>query len=247
MRDAMPSDFPAALGGLDESDLPVVSAGLPVGKGPVLPASRIAKAPPPAAAPPPAPSPAAASAVTIDELDFDLPSLPSDLPVARPRSALPAKPPITPPATARPPVTPPTASAFEADLPVRASAPMADLPARASAPRADLPAARAKAAEAKHEAFLSDLPVISTQDLPVRAAGAALPALAGAPAASLPILAASLPARADGRSNLPSPAASLPVRSQGNLPSPAATLPVALDSFPVPGADASGGGRSRFW
>ena len=69
--------------------------------------------------------------------------------------------------------------------------------------------------------------------------------------AGLPVIAAGLPLRSDGRANLPAPAASLPaavdprahlpanqaslpIRSEGNLPSPAATLPIPLDSLPAP-------------
>jgi len=71
-RAPMPSDFPSALGSLDEASLPVVSASLP--------AARFAAPPVPKSASPPRLAPA------NKEIDLDLPSLPSDLPAAKPPS-----------------------------------------------------------------------------------------------------------------------------------------------------------------
>jgi tetratricopeptide (TPR) repeat protein len=271
-RDAVPSDFPAALGALDESDLPVISGGAPVAKSreaakpapPARPAAPVASPAKPAAPPSPAAPPAARPAMPlsepptpIDDLDFDLPAVPADLPAARsghadlpvtrPRQGAPTKgpAPVRPPesrsVSTRPAIqraSSPTAPTFEADLPVPLPAAHPDLPVMRSAV-ADLPAARAAAAEAKREAFLSDLPVIATGD-PSGGAAAGLPVIAAAlPAtgvgrANLPVAAAALPVRADPRANLPSPAAALPVRQQPGLPDIAATLPVRLDSLPAP-------------
>jgi predicted Zn finger-like uncharacterized protein len=224
------SDFPAALGALDEPDLPVVSVGLPVaGKAP--PGAPAKPARPVKAPPPPALDP-------VEDLDFDLPALPSDLPAAKPAAAKPGPPrqPAPPARTAAPaptaaapaPVAAP--SSFDADLPV---------------PVSDLPAARKAAVEASQAAFLSDLPVIATHDLPARL-DVGLPVVAASlPTASrgsnLPALASSLPARSGA--SLPSVAASLPAKvdPRAHLPSPAASLPVPRDSVPAPAA--AGGGR----
>ncbi len=241
------SDFPPALGALDEPDLPVISAGLPVRKAvPGAPAKAARPALPASAPPDP-----------IDDLDFDLPAVPSDLPAAKPvavrsgpaaRPAPPAKPPVAAP------VAPFQAPAFDADLPV---------------PVSDLPAARAAANEASQAAFLSDLPVIAAHDLPARpdvglpvvaaslpspargsnlpVVASSLPVRAGGKGAvgvtsNLPSVAASLPAKVDPRANLPSAASSLPV-ALDSLPMPASSLPRALDSFPAVATPAQGGGR----
>ncbi len=139
----MPSDFPAALGALEESDLPVVSGGQPAGKPPGPPAGKapvIAYEPPAAPvspsfsrspAPPvakPVPQAPATPAAAIDDLDFDLPAVRDDLlPAPRTRPAAAAKPPAA---------SPPS---FELDLPD----PLADLPAPRASYGADLPATRA--------------------------------------------------------------------------------------------------------
>ncbi len=198
----LPSDFPAALGALDESDLPVISPGLPVvgkpqpGKPPV---GRRPAAPPKAA--PPLRSEPPVAIEQVEEIDFDLPALPADLPVARPA-------PPRVPAGKPPPRPPPAAPSFEADLPV---------------PVSDLPAARVVPAGARRELQLSDLPM-AAPDLPDAAAGlpvvaAALPAMSG-PRAHLPAVAASLPVVLD---SLPTPAA----RGFGEI-----ELPTVGDSFP---------------
>ncbi len=276
---AMPSDFPAALGALEESDLPVVSAGLPVGKR-QIPFSSPARPPGPAARPQapagsqgqsggkspvvaykaPAPqAPQSPSAGPVDDFDFDLPDIVADLPAARPRPSPMLRTPSAAaklPALAKTPAVPSPPPTFELDLPdpvadlPAARSPMAsDLPslreaglpvARPTRP-ADLPAVRASAAEASAAAFLSDLPVIAAHDraaldagLPVIAAG--LP-LRSDGRANLPVPAASLPVATDPRAHLPANQASLPIRSEGNLPSPAATLPVPLDSLPAPASN----------
>jgi cellulose synthase operon protein C len=169
MRATLPSDFPAALGSLDESDLPVISASLPAVAA-SLPATRgsvpggrllAVKAPPSA--------PASEVSTGFGDAHLDLPVVASDLPTAKggPRPAAPKAP------SGRTP--------FDLDLPARLS----DLPARLS----DLPAL-------KHGTDVDDLPVIAA-GLPVPAAALPSPA-AGlpSPAASLPSLAASLPATA---------------------------------------------------
>jgi cellulose synthase operon protein C len=215
----MPSDFPAALGELDESDLPVVSAGLPTAK----PRTPPVKAPvvPPSAPPTP-----------IDELDFDLPSLASDLPVARPKPPVPAKPPPKPPA-----------APVESDLPVladdlpmvrgaaleaRNAAYLSDLPVISNM---DLPARPGHASPGERDPH---------SGLPVLAASAQVRADAKP---GLPALAASLPSRA--QENLPAPAAALPVPLD-SLPAPARRLggnsfgeielPTIGEPFPPPAA-----------
>ena len=250
-----PSDLPMVAGGhaarKPPSDLPVIASGQAAGKLSPGKPPVVAYRPPPAAAPPaarPAPSAPSVPPTALDDLDFDLPSLPDDLPAARARQA----PGVPAPSW-------PSAPSIELDLPVAASnLPAArgpggaDLPSlRAKGPPApgprlpapaDVHAARASADEARTAAFLSDLPVIAAHGpgdvgLPVVSAG--LPQVTDG-RANLPIAAASLPVPVDPRAHLPSPQASLPVRSEGNLPSPAATLPVPLDSLPAPSA---GGGR----
>jgi tetratricopeptide (TPR) repeat protein len=138
----MPSDFPAALGALEESDLPVVSGGpsgkpggAPAGKAPVVaykpPAGPVAPSFSRSPAPPvakPAPQAPAPPAPVIDDLDFDLPAVRDELlPATRARPAAAAKPPAA---------SPPS---FELDLPD----PLADLPAPRASHGADLPATRA--------------------------------------------------------------------------------------------------------
>jgi tetratricopeptide (TPR) repeat protein len=300
--DATPSDFPPALGSLEETDLPVVSPGLPVGKPQVPFAARPgapARQPGPSAAKPqaqppgkpgvvayraPSPAPPPPAAGALDDLDFDLPEIAADLPARKPmvtprtapavaKGPPAAKPPAAVKAApvAKTPATPAPAPTFEldlpdpaADLPVRAPfgadlpatrgfnadlpaarGPLApDLPAAREAALpvvarpADLPVARATAAEASAAGILGDLPEIAAHGraaldagLPVIAAG--LP-LKSDGRANLPAPAASLPASVDPRAHLPATQASLPIRSEGNLPSPAATLPIPLDSLPVP-------------
>ena len=202
MRGTMPSDFPAALGSLDESDLPVVSAGLPA-VSPGLPATRGAARPGPAHAAPPRAPPAAPPAAKMHggfgDVELDLPVVSADLPAAR----------RAPPA---PPKAPPGRASFDIDLPARAS----DLPA---VKQSDLPSL-------KQGGDLVDLPVVSA-DLPVAAAG--LPVVsAGLPAVSagLPSVAAGLPVPA---AHLPSVAAGLPALGRGfgeiDLPNVAEVLP----------------------
>jgi cellulose synthase operon protein C len=267
----LPSDFPAALGALEESDLPVISAGLAAprpaatpGKAPVL-AYKVPAAPVAPTAAPPLVQPAVPQAPdpgpSMNDLDFDLPAVAADLPVARSGPAparAPAKPPPTFELDLPDPISdlPAARSSRGADLPVLRSpfggdaarspfgaegpAPGSARPAPPAARMlvADLPVVRSPAAEASAAGFLSDLPVIAAHDrsaleagLPVIAAD--LPQVADV-RANLPVPAASLPARVDPRANLPAPQASLPVRFEGGLPSPAATLPVPLDSLPAP-------------
>ena len=264
---AVPSDFPAALGALDESDLPVVSGAAP-GAKPRDAAARPTSPTPnkptvPALTKPAAPAARAALPLSepptpLDDLDFDLPAVPADLPAARsgnadlpvtrPRQAVPGKgpPPAGPaapprgapaqptrPAAPSPPVAPAPVPvpapvggrSFDADLPSpRADLPAnragtADLPATRAAV-ADLPATRAASAEAKQAALLSDLPVVAMGDP------------SGGAAAGLPVIAAALPAPGAGRANLPVPAASLPARvdPRAHLPSPAASLPARVEA-----------------
>ena len=199
MRAALPSDFPAALGSLDESDLPVVSPGLPA-LSPGLPATRGApvgaKAPPRApvanASPP---SPAAAKKTSgFGDMDLDLPVVSADLPVAR------GVPPKAPMAPAR--------ASFDIDLPARAS----DLPSlKQGSDHRDLPAVAA------------GLPVVSA-DLPSPAASLPVPA-ANLPvvAASLPVAASALPvlSKGFGEIDLPNVAEVLPTAQSAEQQMPA--------------------------
>jgi predicted Zn finger-like uncharacterized protein len=212
-RSPLPSDFPAALGSLDEPDLPVVSAELPVARGPTahLPAAKkpppprpVSKGsavpgPPPASPPvvpkpsfpPPQARPGPGQAATRSEsgdglapdLEVALPDVVADLPEAR--RGLRKGPP------------PPRSRSLDIDLPI---------------PAAPLPASKRDA----------DLPSLAAA-LP--ATTAALPVIA----AALPSPAASLPAVA---ANLPSPTAALPVVAAG-LPSPAVILPTPAASLPT--------------
>ncbi len=157
----MPSDFPAALGALEESDLPVVSGGPPAagkppgspGKAPVVaykpPAAPVSPSFSRSPAPPvakPAPQAPAPPAAVIDDLDFDLPAVRDDLlPAPRARPAAAAKPPAA---------SPPS---FELDLPD----PLADLPATRASFGADRPAPRASFGAdrpAPRASFGADLP-----------------------------------------------------------------------------------------
>jgi tetratricopeptide (TPR) repeat protein len=164
----MPSDFPAALGSLDEANLPVVSVALPAAKSAPVPASRAAPPPPPALSKAPVAKP------QIEEIDLDLPALASDLPAAKP------------------PLPPRPRRQADIDLPVVA----ADLPAARRGPDfGDLPvvsaglpsiAASLPSVAASLPTVAASLPAVASS-LPVVAAG--LPV----PAASLPMNAASLP------------------------------------------------------
>jgi tetratricopeptide (TPR) repeat protein len=220
------TDFPSVLGGLDEPDLPEISAG----KAPV-------KGPPPARSVPAAAKPVSSAPDLIDELDFDLPAVPSDLPSAK--AAAPK------PGLAKPPLAKPPGRSGLGSLESRIDAAL-DVPLEPDLPSpvADLPAARAKAVEASQAAFLSDLPVIAAPDLPVRARVAP----------DLPVVAASLPSPAKDVS-LPVVAPSLPARAASkpgpSLPMPAPSLPVAASAAPKPssmpaprGAPAAGGGHA---
>jgi len=196
----LPSDFPAALRGMDESDLPVVSAGLPVVSA-GLPAVRgappqmaSAKGPGAPAAPPPAVRQRQAEA---GDIDFDLPIVAAaGLPATKPASAgkVPAM----------------AGGSFELDLPALSDT---GLPVAKPAPGyADLPAVAA------------GLPVVSA-DLPSPAAALPAPA-AGLPstAAALPATAQVLPvpARGFGEIDLPNVQESLPsvTAADRHLPTP---------------------------
>lgn len=190
-RAPIPSDFPAALGSLDESDLPVVSAGLP--------APRAAKPPVPPAAPP--------RAAPVEELELDLPAVAADLPSPKadlpsPKASLPSpKANLPSPRADLPSVKRAGAGGpIDVDLPVVA----ADLPV----PAVGLPVVAA-----------AGLPVAAAS-LPVPAAGLPVPAASlPVPAASLPSPAASLPVpRGFGEIELPSVAESLPAPAE-SLPS----------------------------
>jgi predicted Zn finger-like uncharacterized protein len=232
MRPQLPSDFPAALGSLDESDLPVIAPALPATRG----AAPVARAP---AAP-------ARGTSRFDDIELDLPVVAAGLPAAKPS---PAKPPAAPAprvASAYPARGAPPVAAFDVDLPSPVADPSAlrrarddiDLPVVA----ADLPTpvASLPAVVADLPAPLVGLPVVAA-GLPVAAAG--LPA----PAASLPVAAAHLPVRA---ASLPAPAGSLPVPAAAvpvargfgeiELPGPADVVPSVAESLPPPRSNPGG-------
>jgi len=192
MRGTLPSDFPAALGSLDESDLPVVSPGLPaLSAG--LPATRGAPGPP---RPPPLPAAAAKRASGFGDVDLDLPVVSADLPVARPA---PPKP---------PPAGPPPRASFDIDLPARVS----DLPSlKQGSDLADLPviAAGLPVVAADLPVPAAALPAIAAH-LPSVAAG--LPVAASA----LPVL-----ARGFGEIDLPNVAEVLPTAQSAEQQMPA--------------------------
>jgi predicted Zn finger-like uncharacterized protein len=215
----LPSDFPAALGFLEEHDLPVISPDLPATKGPPpkppVPTSKGLPAAPRPGERAPVVAPAGRPTESKKEpkgLDFDLPARVADLPA---RSAdLPARavdlPMAKPAAPARAPPT------FEVDLPST----VAELPMPAAA---GLPVVSA------------GLPIVSA-GLPIVSAG--LPIVSAglpAPAASLPVAAAILPTVA---SALPVTAQVLPVAAQV-LPDPAGRsfgeidLPTITEALPT--------------
>jgi cellulose synthase operon protein C len=194
MRAALPSDFPAALGSLDEVDLPLVRAD--------------SEAPRPAAP--------VKKALAFGDVDLDLPIVASDLPAAKPAAPrggggggsfdidLPAR-------TADLP-------ARVADLPVarRGGGGMADLPVVSAAlpvAAGNLPVVSAglPVAAASLPVAAASLPVAAAS-LPVPAAGLPVTA-AGLPmnASALPVTAQVLPvARGFGEIDLPNVTESLP-------------------------------------
>jgi cellulose synthase operon protein C len=222
-RTPLPSDFPAALGFLDEPDLPVVSAALPASTS-AAPALPVAKRPPPrptsmvappAASPPrAAPRPplppstvrTAAPTGSVDSGDFDL-----DLPEVA------AELPSSAPAHARGPANPGPPTSFaqaEFDVPVHSD---------------DLPVTRGG---------YIDLPTLSA-DLPVAAGllpavSVGLPAVSAvglpAPAQSLPVLAGGA-RRAFGEIDFPVAADSLPALAPSDRHLPARRDESSLASF----------------
>jgi predicted Zn finger-like uncharacterized protein len=208
IRDALPSDFPAALGALDESDLPVISPGLPaLSAG--LPATRGASPATPAARPPP--PPAAKKSAGFGDIDLDLPIVAADNLPAVAASNLPTAkraPHKAPPAPAR--------GSFDLDLPAAVS----NLPSVRHGGDADLPVVSAGL-----PVPAAGLPAVAA-DLPSNAAS--LPVAA----ASLPVAASALPvlARGFGEIDLPDVAQVLPNVAE-ILPNVAEILP----SVPAPG------------
>ena len=186
MRPQLPSDFPAALGSLDEADLPLVSAGLPATVGPRGGA--------------PAAAPAKRAAPDLGDLELDLPVVAADLPSAKPLAPKAARGSFDIDLPAR-----------VADLPAR----VADLPVakRGGGSFVDLPvvAADLPVAAGMLPVVAADLPVPAAS-LPSPAASLPVPAAAlpmNAPA--LPVPAQVLPvARGFGEIELPNVAESLP-------------------------------------
>jgi tetratricopeptide (TPR) repeat protein len=228
-RTPLPSDFPAALGSLDEPDLPVVSAGLPARAAEAnLPA---AKRPPPRPVPkvsrPPVAKPAAPAPpqnlARFGEVDTNLPAVAAGLPVARSGPAKPL----------------PSPTPFDFDLPV----PAADLPAPKHSGHADLPS------------LAADLPSPAAS-LPMVAAHLPSPAAAlPSPAAGLPIVSArgfgeiDLPVVAPSPPPVPPSDQPMPRRAPettagaatfGEIELPRDTSSVAPPPPPMPGASVAG-------
>jgi predicted Zn finger-like uncharacterized protein len=222
-RPPIPSDFPAALGSLEETDLPVVSAGLPVAAAP--------KQPPRAPPLPPRATAAKKDDAAFGSIDLDLPAVPAGLPTAKAGAKAVAKPVAQP--------TMKSGGAFEIDLPT----PAANLPVRKPDHGiTDLPVVAADL-----PVHAASLPVVSASlpvpaaSLPVPAASLPVPAASlPVPAASLPVAAAGLPtARGFGEIDLPSLTESLP-----SVPGSDRHLPATMDSdrqMPaLPGSGSSG-------
>ena len=221
MRAPMPSDFPAALGSLQEGDLPVVS-------GAALPA-MVKKAPPPPVPQRVVAKPAVRAPLPAQPFaDLDLPALPSDLPVTRgadlpaTRADLPALR-GAPRAPAASPASPRDPSPIDIDLPIVAP---------------NLPSPKRGGPARDH---LEDLPVVAG-DLPSISAGlpvvsAQLPVVS----AHLPAVSAHLPAIAAGlpsiSAQLPSIPNALPAYVGPGLPTHVAPgLPIPVPAgLPAPG------------
>ncbi len=223
-REPLPSDFPAALGGLDEPDLPVISVGLPAAVPAAAPsppppvmATKAAPAKPADVPPPPKRAPGGEIELDLPAVVSDLPVLASDLPVVASNlptvaaKGAPKAPPKPPPKPAGGPVPPMAGGSFELDLPSPAAA--IGLPiAKPSGARADAGGA-------------ADLPVVAAAGLPEVAQSAGLPVVS----AGLPVISAGLPSPAAA---LPSPAAGLPTTA-ASLPTPANILPTPANILPV--------------
>jgi predicted Zn finger-like uncharacterized protein len=179
-RAPLPSDFPAALGSIDDGDLPVVSAALPA-------ARAAADLPSPKRPAPPRPPPRPATR-DMSPQGADLPDVAAQLPEARrgPRSG-----------------PPPRGAPTLADLPVVAAhlpSPAAHLPSPAAhlpSPVAHLPSAA-----------VASLPVVAAHlpspaaPLPVVSPGG-LPVARGFGEINLPIVAESLPSVTSADRHLP--------------------------------------------
>ena len=219
IRPTLPSDFPAALGSLDEVDLPLVRAD--------------SEAPPP-------PAPPAKKTAGFGDVDLDLPVVASNLPAAKPSAPRPGGGgsfDIDLPARAA------DLPARVADLPVarHGGAGMADLPVVS----ADLPMAAGNlpVVSAGLPVAAASLPVAAAS-LPVAAASLPVPA-AGLPvtAAGLPMNASALPvtaqvlpvARGFGEIDLPNVIESLPSVPEGQR----ASSPPRFGEVDLPGEQAA--------
>ncbi len=207
---SLPSDFPAALGFLDEGNLPVVSPDLPAAKASP---SRASTFPSRAPVAPPAPK----SARAPIGLDLDLPARAADLPTAKGFTA-PKAPPVPNAATlGRPP--------SEGDLPAR----VADLPVLSSGlPSLPTSSKRGTSSSPFLPSALSSLPTpadalpVPANVLPVAVHGAR----GGSPA--------SAPMRSFGEIDLPAALDSLPAvtAADRHLPVPlSAPEPVLGGAF----------------
>lgn len=242
----MPSDFPAALGSMEESDLPIVSAGSAASRlRASQPApSRASKGDDPKglattrafarSSADVAPSKREPGEGISDELDFDLPQAAADLPVAaatrhvkrtQVQSDLPSALSDLPALSADLPSKAASPSTPRAALPVPAAA----LPARAGAshvPGAGLPARRGGArdfGEIDLPLLADSLPLVVPGELPQLAES--LPRVAESLPRAVPV---ELPLVAD---SLPQVSESLP-RALESLPRVAESLPRVTESSP---------------
>ncbi len=188
-RASFPSDFPAALGSLEEEDLPVVSAGLPATKSPAQP-------------PKPPPLPSVAKRGTTGPADVDLPIVAAGLPA--PKAAM-----------AKGPGPRPTRG-YSVDLPAPAAdLPVAKSSQGQGGEHADLPVVAAGLPIVAGPG----LPVVAAGLPSVAASLPSVAASLPSVAASLPSVAGSLPVAARSRAgatrsfgeiDLPSVAEALP-------------------------------------
>ncbi len=208
-RTPLPSDFPAALGSLDESNLPVIAPGLPTHK-PSAPKA-------PAAPTLGQPDDPLHAQVAVDR-ELDLPAVVAALPAARPESPKPVAPSIP---------------SFELDLP----AALSDLPNARESNLPDANAAIHRPDAASKGVELADLPSVLT-DLPVPSAAlpmvsASLPSIAasqptfptnapGSPGTLRP------PARSFGEIDLPMASESVFAPSAEDRHSPSLPPPAVL-------------------
>jgi tetratricopeptide (TPR) repeat protein len=207
-----PSDFPAALGSLDELDLPVISAALPAVKGASVPAPFPGASPARPVSTPAARAPSGAEAADdVDSLDFDLPAVSGGG------------------------SNPPGPTGLELDLPATRDAsprvPSLDMggQGRSASPVSTGPHSMPDLPVVRPGGGRADLPAVVT-NLPV-AAGAG-----GADSVDLPA-----PTGGPARPGAPPPPRTAPLPPKVTAPLPKRTVPLGGSGAPpLPGAAAAG-------